>query len=122
MKYSVAPIFRVAVKPKNAADLPKLQKGLTKLSKSDPLLKVDREETGEIILAGSGELHIEICVNDLKAYAQCELIVSPPTVTYKETMTQEVTEQLLTKTANKLNIIFGTSAPLDEKLLEMIES
>ena len=41
MKYSVAAVFRVAVKPKNPADLPKLQKGLTKLSKSDPLLKVD---------------------------------------------------------------------------------
>jgi elongation factor 2 len=58
MKYSVAPVFRVAVKCKNPADLPKLQKGLTKLSKSDPLLKIDLEETGEIILAGSGELHI----------------------------------------------------------------
>lgn len=46
MKYSVAPVFRVAVKPKKAADLPKLNKGLTKLSKSDPLLKVDFEETG----------------------------------------------------------------------------
>lgn len=73
-------------------------------------------------MAGSGELHVEICVNDLKAYAQCELIVSPPTVTYKETMTEEVTEQLLTKTANKLNRLFGTSAPLDEKLVEMIEN
>lgn len=122
MKYSVAPIFRVAVKPKLAADLPKLQKGLTKLSKSDPLLKVEVEETGEIVISGSGELHIEICINDLKAFAQCDLIVSPPTVTYKETMTQEVTEPLLTKTANKLNRIFGTSAPLDEKLVEMIES
>lgn len=83
MKYSVAPIFRVAVKPKLPSDLPKLQKALTKLSKSDPLLRVDREETGETVLAGSGELHVEICVNDLKNYAQCELIVSPPTVTYK---------------------------------------
>ena len=46
MKYSVAPIFRVAVKPKNPADLQRLQKGLTKLTKSDPLLKVDLEETG----------------------------------------------------------------------------
>ncbi len=43
MKYSVAAVFRVAVKPKNPADLPKLQKGLTKLSKSDPLLRVDLE-------------------------------------------------------------------------------
>jgi len=56
-------------------------------------------------------------VNDLKAYAQCELIVSPPTVTYKETMTEEVTEPLLTKTANKLNRIFATSAPLNNKLV-----
>jgi elongation factor 2 len=46
MKYSVAPVFRVAVKCKSPADLPKLQKGLTKLSKSDPLLKIDLEETG----------------------------------------------------------------------------
>jgi elongation factor 2 len=58
LKYSVAAVFRVAVKPKNPADLPKLKKGLTKLSKSDPLLKVEIEETGEIIIAGSGELHI----------------------------------------------------------------
>jgi len=43
MKYSVAAVFRVAVKAKHPADLPKLQKGLTKLSKSDPLLKVDLE-------------------------------------------------------------------------------
>lgn len=46
MKYSVSPVFRVAVRPKNPADLPKLQKGLTKLSKSDPLLKCEIEETG----------------------------------------------------------------------------
>ena len=122
MKYSVAPVFKVAVKPKNPADLPKLQKGLAKLSKSDPLLKVESEDTGETTLAGSGELHIEICVNDLKAFSQCELIISQPIVTYKETMTTAVTQQLLTKSANKHNRIFGTSAPLDSKLVDMIES
>lgn len=41
MKYSVSPVFRVAVRSKNPADLPKLQKGLTKLAKSDPLLKCE---------------------------------------------------------------------------------
>ena len=122
MKYSVAPVFKVAVKPKNPADLPKLTKGLTKLSKSDPLLKVEKEETGEITLSGSGELHIEICVNDLKAFSQCELTVSEPIVTYKETITTEVTEQLLTKTANKHNRIYGTASPLDSKLVTMIEN
>lgn len=120
MKYSVAAVFRVAVKAKNPADLPKLQKGLTKLSKSDPLLKVDLEETGEIVLAGSGELHIEICVNDLRAFAQCEIIVSPPIVTYRETITQEVTEALLTKSANKHNRLLGTSSPLQKELVAKI--
>jgi elongation factor 2 len=122
MKYSVAPVFRVAVKAKNPADLPKLQKGLTKLSKSDPLLKVELEETGEIILCGSGELHIEICINDLRAFSQCEIVVAEPVVSYKETMTMEVEEPLLTKSANKLNRIFGTSAPLNDRLVEMIEN
>ena len=122
MKYSVAAVFKVAVKAKNPADLPKLQKGLAKLSKSDPLLKVESEDTGETTIAGSGELHIEICINDLKAFSQCDLIISQPIVTYKETMTAAVTEQLLTKSANKHNRIFGTSAPLDSKLVDKIES
>jgi elongation factor 2 len=121
MKYSVAPVFRVAVKNKNPADLPKLQKGLTKLSKSDPLLKIDIEETGEIILSGSGELHIEICVNDLKAYCQCDIIVSAPIVSYRETITAEVSEPLLTKSANKHNRIYATTLPLSDTLVEAIE-
>lgn len=121
MKYSVAPVFRVAVKNKNPADLPKLQKGLTKLSKSDPLLKIDIEETGEIILSGSGELHIEICVNDLRSFCQCEIIVSPPIVSYRETITTEVSETLLTKSANKHNRIFANASPLSDRLVDAIE-
>lgn len=65
MKYSVSPVVRVAVKPKNAADLPKLVDGLKKLSKSDPLVQCTTSESGEHIIAGCGELHIEICLNDL---------------------------------------------------------
>merc|ERR1711974_294295 len=113
MKYSVSPVYRVAIKVKNPADLPKLEKGLKKLSKSDPLLKVEYEETGEIVIAGSGELHIEICINDLKEFAQCEIIVSEPSVTYKETITEAVSDKLLTKSANKHNRFFGTTELLD---------
>jgi len=46
MKYSVSPVVRVAVTPKNPADLPKLVDGLKKLAKSDPLVVVTIEETG----------------------------------------------------------------------------
>ena len=85
-------------------------------------MKIDIEETGEIVLAGSGELHIEICVNDLKILADCPIIVSPPTITYKETITTEVNEQLLTKSANKHNRLFGTSSPLSNELVTAIEN
>ena len=83
MKYSVSPVVRVAVEPKNASDLPKLVEGLKKLSKSDPYT----EESGEHIIAGCGELHVEICLNDLvNEYAKCEIKKSDPVVTYKETV------------------------------------
>ena len=57
MKYSVSPVVRVAVEPKKPSDLPKLVEGLNKLAKSDPLVQVYREESGQHIVAGSGELH-----------------------------------------------------------------
>lgn len=66
MKYSVSPVVRVAVAPKNAGDLPKLVDGLKKLAKSDPLVQCITEETGQHIIAGCGELHVEICLHDLE--------------------------------------------------------
>jgi elongation factor 2 len=66
MKFSVSPVVRVAVEPKNPADLPKLVEGLKRLSKSDPLVHCSIEESGEHIIAGAGELHLEICLNDLQ--------------------------------------------------------
>ena len=87
MKYSVSPVVRVAVEPKHAGDLPKLVEGLKKLSKSDPLVLCYTEESGEHIIAGCGELHVEICLNDLvNEYAKIEIKKSDPVVTYKETV------------------------------------
>ncbi len=123
MKYSVSPVVRVAVKPKNPADLPKLVEGLKKLAKSDPLVVCEFAESGENVIAGCGELHVEICLNDLeKDYAQCDIIRDDPVVTYKETMTAESKEPAMTKSQNKHNRIFGTSAPLHEDLPNLIES
>jgi len=87
MKYSVSPVVRVAVEPKHASDLPKLVEGLKKLSKSDPLVLCYTTETGEHIIAGCGELHVEICLKDLvDEYAKIEIKKSDPVVTYKETV------------------------------------
>ena len=123
MKYSVSPVVRVAVKPKNPGDLPKLVDGIKKLSKSDPLVVCSFEETGENVIAGCGELHVEICLNDLeKDYAQCDIIKSDPVVTYKETITESSSQDAMAKSQNKHNRITGNSEPLHEKLPDLIEN
>jgi len=66
MKFSVSPVVRCAVEPKNSADLPKLVEGMKRLAKSDPMVLCYTEESGEHIIAASGELHLEICLQDLQ--------------------------------------------------------
>ena len=71
MKFSVSPVVRVAVEVKNPADLPKLVEGLKRLAKSDPMVQCIIEESGEHIVAGAGELHLEICLKDLEEDHAC---------------------------------------------------
>ena len=71
MKFSVSPVVRVAVEPKNPSDLPKLVEGLKRLAKSDPMVQCMIEESGEHIIAGAGELHLEICLKDLEEDHTC---------------------------------------------------
>ena len=123
MKFSVAPVVRVAVEPKIASDLPKLVEGLTKLAKSDPCVLIQTEETGEHIIAGAGELHLEICLKDLEEdYAGIPLIRSPPVVSFRETVTRLSDVVAMAKSANKLNRIYCQAQPLEEGLLAAIEA
>merc|ERR1711990_799385 len=106
MRYSVSPVVRVAVDVKNANDLPKLVDGLKKLSKSDPLVLCITEESGEHIIAGCGELHVEICLKDLEEeYAKCPIKKGEPVVSYKETVSEESSQVCLSKSPNKHNRI-----------------
>jgi len=123
MKYSVSPVVRVAVEVKNASDLPKLVEGLRKLSKSDPLVVCTTEESGEHVIAGCGELHVEICLKDLEEeYAKCPIKKGDPVVSYKETVTEESSQVCLSKSPNKHNRIFCTAAPLSSELSDDIEA
>merc|ERR1719375_2029049 len=113
MKYSVSPVVKVAVKPKDGKDLPKLVEGLKKLSKSDPLVVCTTEESGEHVIAGCGELHVEICLKDPREeYAQCDFVMSDPVVSYRETVTQESSQTCLSKSPNKHNRIYLVAEPL----------
>merc|ERR1719273_616519 len=117
MKYSVSPVVKVAVKVKDGKELPKLVEGLKKLSKSDPLVVCTTEESGEHVIAGCGELHVEICLKDLREeYAQCDFTISDPVVSYRETVGNESHCTVLAKSPNKHNRIYLKALPLDEEV------
>jgi len=120
MKFSVSPVVRVAVEAKNPADLPKLVEGLKRLSKSDPLVQISHEESGEHIVAGAGELHLEICMNDLQNdfMGGAELRISEPVVSFRETVTKKSYETAMSKSPNKHNRLYVEAAPLCEDLDE----
>jgi len=123
MKYSVSPVVRVAVEAKNPADLPKLVEGLKRLAKSDPLVVCSIEESGEHIVAGAGELHLEICLKDLQDDFMngAPLKISEPVVSFRETITAVSSVQCLSKSANKHNRLFCKGAPLTEELCLDVE-
>jgi len=122
MKYSVSPVVRVAVKPKDTKELPKLVEGLKRLSKSDPLVVTEYMDNGDYIIAGCGELHVEICLKDLREeYAMIDFTVSDPVVSYRETVTTLSDRTCLSKSPNKHNRLFMKAEPLGEELTAMIE-
>ncbi|KIJ35665.1 hypothetical protein M422DRAFT_69913 [Sphaerobolus stellatus SS14] len=123
MKFSVSPVMQVAVEAKNAADLPKLVEGLKRLSKSDPCVQTLISESGEHIVVGTGELHLEICLKDLEEdYAGVPLKKSDPVVGYRETVKAESSIIALSKSQNKHNRLYAKAQPLDEELSLAIEA
>jgi elongation factor 2 len=123
MKFSVSPVVQVAVEVKNANDLPKLVEGLKRLSKSDPCVLTFISESGEHIVAGAGELHLEICLKDLEEdHAGIPLKVSPPVVSYRETVAGTSSITALSKSPNKHNRLYVTAQPLDEEVSKDIEN
>jgi elongation factor G len=88
------PVISISIKPKSRSDQDKLSKGLAKLSEEDPTFNVHiDEETGETIISGMGELHLEIIVDRLKEEFEVDAEVGQPKVAYKETILEEVNEE-----------------------------
>jgi len=122
MKFSVSPVVRVAVEPKDPQHLPKLVEGLKRLAKSDPMVLCFTEESGEHIIAGAGELHLEICLKDLEEdHAGIPLNKSPPVVSYRETVCEESNQVCLSKSPNKHNRLYLRAKPMPDGLPEDID-
>jgi elongation factor 2 len=119
---SVSPVVQVAVEVKNANDLPKLVEGLKRLSKSDPCVQTWISETGEHIVAGAGELHLEICLKDLvEDHAGVPLKISDPVVGYRETIQATSSMVALSKSQNKHNRLYVMGQPIDEEVAKAVE-
>jgi len=115
-------VVRVAVECKNPSELPKLVEGLKRLSKSDPLVQCSIEESGEHVVAGAGELHLEICLKDLEEDHACiPLKVSKPVVSYRETVSEPSDRMCLSKSPNKHNRLFMKAQPMPDGLPEDID-
>ncbi len=88
------PVIRLAIEPKTTADQDRLANGLSKLADEDPTFKVNTdEETGQTIIAGMGELHLEILIDRLKREFKVEVNQGNPQVSYREAITKAVTHR-----------------------------
>lgn len=85
------PVIQIAIEPKTKVDQEKLSEALTKLSDEDPTFQVRvQEETGQTLIGGMGELHLEILVDRMKREFKVEANVGKPQVAYRETITEAV--------------------------------
>ncbi|HXY88610.1 MAG TPA: elongation factor EF-2 [Candidatus Acidoferrales bacterium] len=87
IKHSSEPVVTVAIEAKNMKDLPKLVEVLRQVSKEDPTLRISiNEETGEHLISGMGELHLEIIAHKIERDKNVEITTSEPIVIYRETV------------------------------------
>jgi elongation factor G len=88
-----APVIQVAIEPKTKADQERLGTAIQKLAEEDPTFQVHNdEETGQTIIAGMGELHLEVLVDRMKREFKVEANIGKPQVAYRETIRKAVTK------------------------------
>ena len=122
IKHIFEPVITKSIEPMSAADLPKLVEVLKQVAKEDPTVKVEiNEETGENLISGMGELHLEIIENRMKSEKNMEVKSSPPIVVYRESVTKQ-SGQFEGKSPNKHNKLYFVIEPLEDEVYENIKS
>ncbi|MFH1328892.1 MAG: elongation factor EF-2 [Candidatus Bathyarchaeota archaeon] len=119
LQYVSEPVVTIALEPKHNKDLPRLVEFLRKLSIEDPnLVTKVNEETGEYLISGMGQLHLEIATTWIQKTG-LEIVTSKPIVLYRETIRKQggIFEG---KSPNKHSRIFVQAEPLDPKIMEII--
>lgn len=121
MTHYSEPVVTKAIEAKHMKDLPKLVEVLRTIAKADPSLNVEiNNETGEHLLSGMGELHLEITEYRITNEQGVEIVSSAPIVVYQEGVKKETTMEFEGKSPNKHNKFFFLVAPLEPAIIEAI--
>ena len=117
------PVVTVAVEAKNTKDLPKLIEVLRSVSKADPSIQVNiNQETGENLMSGMGELHLEITEYRIKNDYGLDIITSEPIVVYRESISKKSPQKFEGKSPNKHNRFYIKVEPLPEKVITALRN
>ena len=115
------PVVTKAIEAKKPSDLPRLIEILRMVQKEDPCIKVKiNEETGEHLMSGMGELHLEIIENRIKTEKGLDIQTSPPIVVYRETISRE-SPICMGKSPNKHNHLFFKVQPISPEMLDAMK-
>lgn len=122
IKHLFQPVITKSIEVVKTQDLPKLIEILRKVAKEDPSIKVEiNEETGESLISGMGELHLEIIEGRIKTEKGLEIKMGQPIVVYRETITKESKESE-GRSPNKHNSFFLKVEPLEDEIYNAIEN
>lgn len=123
LSYAVEPVVTIAIEAQKPSDLPKLADGLSLIQLVDPSLKAHiNEETGEYLLQGTGELHLEITVKDLQDLQNIQVTQSEPIVVFRESVSTMSSQQALAKSPNKHNRLWVDASPLEKEAIKLVEN
>ena len=121
IKHIFEPVITKAIEAKRPSDLPKLIEVLRIVSKEDPSIKIEiNEETGEHLMSGMGELHLEVTENRIKTEKGVDISTSNPIVVYRESITKGSPE-MEGKSPNKHNKFYIKVEPLEDAIYEAIK-
>ncbi|MEM7816092.1 MAG: elongation factor EF-2 [Candidatus Aenigmatarchaeota archaeon] len=119
IKHIFEPVVTKAIEPKHPKDLSKLIEFLKKTSREDPTLQIKiNEETGEYLVSGLGELHINAKIENKLKDEGIEVEISPPIVIYREGVKSVTPEAIEGKSPNKHNRFYLITAPLEKEVYE----
>jgi elongation factor 2 len=122
IKHASEPVVTVAVEAKHMKDLPKLVEVLRQVAKEDPTLSITlNEETGEHLMAGMGELHLEVIAHRIERDKKVEITTTPPIVVYRETIRGKA-GPVEGKSPNRHNRFYVHVEPLEQGVRDLIRN